>query len=67
MGVEMNSVRLTTTSGHTWTTSVSNETTEATANDYFLNQRFDIGLYPVEKMEMVVKVEYFPSTLKENK
>ena len=57
----MHSVRLTTTSGHTWTTSVSNETTEATANDYFLNQWFDVGLYPVEKMEMVVKVEFFPA------
>jgi len=57
----MNSVRLTTTSGYSWTTSASSTTTEATANDYFLNKWFDVGLYPAEKMEMVVKVEFFPA------
>ena len=58
----MHSVRLTTTSGLTWTTSVSAETTEATANDYFRGQWFDVSPdSEVEKMEKVVKVEFFPA------
>jgi hypothetical protein len=42
-------VKLTTSTGHTWQTNVSAQTTEAEAMEYFLGQ---------EKIETVVKVEF---------
>ena len=50
-------VKITTESGESWTTPI-NVSLEA-AKNYFLGQLFDVGVYPVEKMEKVTKVEEF--------
>jgi len=51
----MIAVKVTTTSGHNWSTSINPPFSGA--QKYFMNQYFNIGSYPVEKMERVVKVE----------
>lgn len=51
----MKSVKLTTKSGYTWETD-SNGTNKS-IRDYFLGCRFNVGVYPVEKMERVIKIE----------
>jgi hypothetical protein len=52
-------VKLTTSTGHTWQTNVSAQTTEAEAMEYFLGQQFDVSSDPdTEKIETVVKVEF---------
>jgi hypothetical protein len=51
------SAKVTTISGHNWTTRINGSFDEIVS--YFLGQRFDIGIFPVEKMERVVKVEVF--------
>lgn len=48
--------RITTSSGHSWVTSMAKDVTLQKAKDYFLGQRVDVGVYPREKMEKVVKV-----------
>ena len=57
------SVTCTTTSGYSWTTSIRGP--EEKVNKYFLNQRVDIGIYPEERMEEVIKVEYFAPLFQE--
>jgi len=51
----MIAVKVTTESGHSWTTDIS--VTIEKARKYFLNRSFNVGLYPVESIEKVVKVE----------
>lgn len=51
-------VKCTTTSGYTWKTSVSKQTTKEDAERYFLGQYFDVAAYPEERMEKVVRVDY---------
>jgi len=55
----LHTVKLTTSSGHVWTASVSAQTTEEEAIAYFMGQVFDISPdLAVEKPEVVVRVEY---------
>ena len=53
--------RVTTESGHSWKTSMAASVTLRDAEDYFeaflLGRCFDVGTYPEEKWEVVVKVE----------
>ncbi len=52
-------VKLTTRTGHTWTTNVSATTTEAEAKRYFLGQAFDISHDPdIEKMDTVTEFKF---------
>lgn len=51
----MESVKITTESGYNWTTEANG--TNKSIRDYFLGKRFNVGSYPVEKMERAVKVE----------
>jgi len=51
----MKSAKLTTETGFSWITSINGTDQEIQA--YFLNQFLDVGKYPVEKMERVIKVE----------
>lgn len=51
----MVSVKVTTTSGITWSTSING--TKEEIEYYFLGVYFNVGIYPVEKMEKVIKVE----------
>lgn len=51
----MKQVKVTTQSGYTWETD-SNGTNQS-IRDYFLGNVFNVGTYPVEKMERVKKVE----------
>ena len=44
------------TSNTNWTTSVNPQMTNEEIEKYFLNKFFDVGVYPVEKMEKVIKV-----------
>ena len=44
-----------------WTTSVNG--TEEEIKDYFLNRWFNVGTYPVERMEKVIKVEILKEEL----
>jgi len=55
------SAKPTTTTGYTWKTSISATTSyeyESTI-EYFLGKYFDVGIYPIENLEKVVKVEIF--------
>jgi hypothetical protein len=49
-------VRVTTESGHSWTTSING--THEEIRKYFIDNKFDVGTYPVEKMEKVVGVDF---------
>ena len=60
----MKAVKLTTESGYSWYTSVSDASTNKDIEKYFLNQYFDIAQYPQEKLEKVVKVEFLPDEIK---
>lgn len=51
----MRTATITTTSGHTWTTDING--TDYEICRYFLNQWFDVGVYPVEKIEKVIRVD----------
>lgn len=46
---------ITTESGHTWSTDING--TDEEIKKYFLGQRFNVGAFPVEKMEKVVDVK----------
>ncbi len=43
------------TKNTSWTTSING--TDKEIQDYFINQWFNVGVYPVEKMEQVLKVK----------
>jgi|TARA_R110002020_G_scaffold63762_1_gene169833 hypothetical protein len=50
----MKTATITTESGYTWKTSING--TDESIFKYFLGERFDVGEYPVEKMEKVTAV-----------
>lgn len=47
-----------TTKTSEWETSISPNMENHEIEKYFLNTFFDVGVYPVEKMEKVIKVEF---------
>ena len=51
----MRTARVITESGYSWITDING--TNQSIRDYFLGKVFNIGAYPVEKMERVLKVE----------
>lgn len=51
---KMRFATITTESGYTWSTSING--TDEEINKYFMGQYFDVGVFPVEKMEKVVSV-----------
>jgi hypothetical protein len=62
MSDNMPIVKVTTASGHSWTTNVAAQVTEAEAKRYFMGARVDISSDPyTEKMDVVVKVEFTPA------
>jgi hypothetical protein len=61
---KMKTAKLTTTTGYTWKTSISSKASDELTVEYFMGKFFDVGEYPKEKLERVVKVEIFnPDTL----
>ena len=50
----LKTVKVTTDSGYTYETNVSEQSTKESINDYFVGNRIDIGVFPVERMETVV-------------
>ena len=44
------------TTNTNWTTSVNPDLSDEEIEKYFLNKYFDVGNYPVEKMEKVIKI-----------
>lgn len=54
----MKAVKLTTESGYSWTTDVSDHSTKESATKYFVGNKFDVAAYPNEKLEKVVKIEF---------
>lgn len=56
---KLKTAKLTTATGYTWSTSVSATASYESIIQYFLGQTFDVGTYPIEKLEKVVKVEIF--------
>jgi hypothetical protein len=58
--------KMTTTSGHSWTTPMAMSVTLAKAKKYFMNKKFNVASYPKEKMEKVVKVELLGTTPRSN-
>lgn len=55
--VKLTGYNITTESGHNWSTSMAPDVTLEQAKKYFIGKQFDIGVYPNEKMEKVIKVE----------
>jgi hypothetical protein len=51
----MKTATITTESGYTWKTRIHG--TEKSIKEYFFSNRFDVGEYPVEKMEKVTAVK----------
>lgn len=49
--------RITTNKGYQWTTNMAEGITLKEAEDYILHKRVDVGSYPKEDMQIVVKVE----------
>lgn len=47
-----------TTASNSWNTCINPNMSDEEIEKYFLNKFFDVGLYPIEKMEQVVKVEF---------
>lgn len=47
---------ITTSTGYNWSTSMAPSVTQEQAEKYFLNKRFNVGVYPHSKIETVVKV-----------
>lgn len=56
---DFKTVECTTTSGYSWKTSVNRTSTLESVCQYFLGQWFDIGVYPVEKMEKVIGLRFW--------
>jgi hypothetical protein len=54
----LKSVKLTTKQGTTWTTSVNGQLDNETIAKYFMGNSFNVGIYPVEKIETVSKIEF---------
>ena len=48
-------------SKYNYTTSVSDKTTEEDARKYFVNTSFDMGIYPVEDLQMCIDIEFNPN------
>jgi hypothetical protein len=48
-------VKVTTTSGHNWTTEINCGLVGAV--EYFMDKRVDVGDYPEERLERVTEVE----------
>lgn len=50
---------------YNYRTSVSPNSTEKSARDYFVGQFFDVGVYPKEQMEEVIDIKFFknPNTM----
>jgi hypothetical protein len=55
----LKSAKLTTTTGYTWKTSISATASYESTIEYFLGKYFDVGIYPIENLEKVVKIEIF--------
>ena len=53
----MKAYRITTDSGYQWETSINPNCSHEDVISYFLNKTFDVGCYPKEKLEKVVRVE----------
>ena len=45
------------TKSSTWNTSVNGKLSDADIKSYFVNTVFDVGVYPIEKMEKCYKIE----------
>ncbi|WNH10080.1 hypothetical protein [Thalassobellus suaedae] len=45
-------------SKYNYTTSVSEQTTEKTAKDYFVNNVFDVGVFPSENMQKCITIDF---------
>jgi len=45
---------------YNYSTSVSPQTTEQDAREYFVGQMFNVGVYPTEKMRKVVDIKFYP-------
>ena len=47
-----------TTASSSWNACINPNMSDEEIEKYFLNKFFDVGLYPIEKMEQVIKVEF---------
>ena len=47
-----------TTASSSWNTCINPNMSDEEIEKYFYNKFFDVGLYPIEKMEQVIKVEF---------
>lgn len=54
----LKSVKLTTEQGTTWATSVNGSLDNEEIAKYFMNNFFNVGIFPKEKLEKVVKIEF---------
>ena len=54
----LKSVKLTTEQGTIWATSVNGQLTNEEIASYFMGNGFNVGVYPVEKIETVCKIEF---------
>ncbi len=52
----MRHIILSTDQGTSWETEING--TDKEIKDYYVNKFFNVGVYPVEKMEMIKKVEF---------
>jgi hypothetical protein len=46
---------------HNYLTSLSAQCTKQDAQDYFIGQTLDVGVYPVENMQVCTGIEYSKS------
>tara|TARA_R110000782_G_scaffold170698_3_gene262462 strand:- start:640 stop:804 length:165 start_codon:yes stop_codon:yes gene_type:complete len=51
----MKAVTVTTQNGQSWTTDING--TNKNITEYFMYRYFDVGVFPVEDMQKVIKVE----------
>ena len=57
---DLTSYKITYADGSTTSTNMAAHVTLDDAKQYFIGQRFDLGVYPQENMQMAVKVEVIP-------
>jgi hypothetical protein len=50
-------------SQHNYTTSVSEQTTEQSAKDYFIGTWFNVASYPREEFKECIGIEYTPKQI----
>ena len=50
-----------TTKSSNWTTSINPNMDNNDIKNHFINKYFDIGIYPIEKMEKCTKIEFLYS------